>query len=264
MQTEPYEFPSYPPESLEEETANNNPYASKQEALAKRKEQLKDSHKPKKPVEEFDNVEIPQVIKNKLVTISDELLKRNKENRAIAYAMSIANDTIEKLQVDLAELTEVVKDFKSNSNVYMMQDEDEKLLSKDYDSTVDIDIITGNVLRTIEDRLPKIPNSQAIKKGKFGLAKKELIIYFILLLLVISNSYFNQFINKILSFGNKEALTSEYRIKKGDFGVCTTKNDSNEKKISLKEDSKLNVAKDNDGKIWFMVGDYYCYVDSAK
>lgn len=260
---EPDEFLGYPP--LEDDDKKEpSAYDKAQRSLAQRRvnlsEQIKESHRPKKDVEEHDNIKIPKELKNEITLLKEELAKRNKENRAIAFAIGTLNETIEKIQKDLMELTEVVKDLKDDANMYYVQDEDEKLLNKSYDANIDIDTITQDILYKLKDELPVITKSQNAPKSKFSFTKKDMFFSAILIFLILTNPFFIKFIN----LGSKESLTTEYVVKKGDYAVCHTKENRTTKNFALKEDIKLKVEKDSDGKLWFIIGEYYCYKETLN
>lgn len=259
---EPEDFMGYPP--LEDEEREPSPYDKAQRTLTQRKEslreQIKESHRPKKDIEEHDNVKIPKELKNEITLLKEELAKRNKENRAIAFAIGTLNETIEKIQKDLEELTKTVKDLKDDANMYYVQDEDEKLLNKSYDTNIDIDTITQDILYKLKDELPFITKNSSKSKNRFEFTKKDLFFSVILIFLILTNPFFIKFIN----LGNKESLTTEYIVKKGDYAVCHTKENKENKNFALKEDIKLKVEKDKDGKLWFIIGDYYCYKETLN
>jgi hypothetical protein len=256
---------SYSPEHFDDEANSQNPYNEIQNRVQRReisKEKIKESHRPKKEIEEHDNVTISKALKTKIDVIEEELAKRNKENKAIAYALGIATDTIEKMQKEMSDLVEVVKEIKEDSSVYMDEDEDEKLLAKDYDSKIDIDTITNNILYKLKEEIPSF--EKKAKKTRFDLSKKDWFVLLAVVFLLFTNSFVQNTIEGVLSFGSKESLSTQYKVSTGDFAVCTTKNSSSESKFALKIDSILNVEKTNDGKIWFIIGEYTCYKDSLN
>lgn len=242
--------------SYVEKVKNTQNYASRNRGSGfKSRDEHQRSFQPKKPVEEFDNYELPLAFKTRIDAIESKLASTHKENSAIAYAIGISNEAIAKLQKDLIELAEVVGGIQ-NSNPYLAmveQTEEEKLLSRNYDSKLDIDSITNNVLVKMKENAP----NQSLFTNKKESKKKKYLFYALMFFLVATNTVVSTAISKVINAGSKSELVDKYKTKKGDRAICKKPNGETTE-ILLKEDVELNVARSSDGTIQFFINDFSC------
>lgn len=195
------------------------------------KELYKESFKPKKPVEEHENFEIPYKLKSKLDKVDDNLKQIHKENVALGYSLGMLNETVEKIQSDLVQVATRVEKISKNSMTLYNEDSQEEL--ETYEPKVDEDYIINNVIAKLKE------NSPVAKKSKFVLTKKDIFLSLILLFLLATNSYFTSLVSKFYNSFNKEVLTV-YKVRQGDKAKCFDKNNK-EYLFNLKEGESINV-----------------------
>ena len=195
------------------------------------KNRYKESFRPKNPVEEHDNFQIPYKLKTKLEKVDENLKQIHKENIALGYSLGMANETIEKLQADLIQVaTRVEKISKNSMTLYNEESEDDL---ETFEPKIDEDLIINNVMARLKEISP------VAKKSKVSFTKKDMFLSLILLFLLATNPYFTSFVSKFFNYFNKEVLTV-YKVKQGDKAKCFDKNNK-EYIFNLKEGESINV-----------------------